>query len=118
MGNNTQQQFSIDPEAFRKAANVTRGVSDKLSGIWNDLATGLDALGKPWGTDKIGNQFASGDSNNGYTSSITGMREGIVGPKGFCASINGVADGQDSTADYVQNQIEAENAATYTGGGQ
>jgi|GEM_PF-2338670 len=117
MGNNSSQTFSIDPEAFRKSANVTRGVSDKLHGIWTDLATGLDGLGKPWGTDKIGKQFENGDSGNGYSSSYSAMGDGITGGKGFCASINNVADGQDSTADYVQNQIEAENAATYTGGG-
>jgi hypothetical protein len=41
----TQQQFGLDPDAFRRSANVTRALSDKLAGIWTELANGADAIG-------------------------------------------------------------------------
>jgi hypothetical protein len=112
------QKFQIDPAAFRSSANVTRGVADKLHGIWTGLASGLDGLGSPWGTDKIGDQFANGTGNNGYLSTVSGMRDGITGGKGFCASIDNLADGQESTADYIEKQIEPDNKAAYRSAGQ
>jgi hypothetical protein len=38
------QKFQIDPAAFRSSADETRGVADKLHGIWSDLQ-GLGVLG-------------------------------------------------------------------------
>ncbi|MBU3068010.1 hypothetical protein KO481_41665 [Nocardia sp. NEAU-G5] len=119
MGNNTQQQFSLDPDAFRRSANVTRALSDKLAGIWTELANGADAIGTCWGTDKIGKTFADGDgtqNNPGYLSTRSTMDNGINGDQGFCSSINNIAESQVQTANYIQNEIETANTSTYTQG--
>jgi hypothetical protein len=109
------QRFQLDPAAFRKAADKTRSVSDRINQVWTDLDAGTSGLGSPWGTDKTGEQFAKGPhGNDGYESTKENVRNGITGPQGYVASLNNLAKGEDDTADYIEKQIEKANTDATT----
>jgi len=54
------------PDLLDTAATKTGDVQDRIDTVLNTLQTSLAGRGAPWGNDKLGNQFANGDGNNGY----------------------------------------------------
>ncbi len=107
------QKWEIDPESFIKAANKTQHVADRISQVWQKLDSGTSALGSPWGTDKTGKQFATGDGDNGYIKTKENVGKGLTGPEGMTKSVENLADGQRETGEKVRSELEAQNRRSF-----
>lgn len=54
--------LSVNPDDLRKSGGDLGDVSARFKQVLASLRDDLAAVGTPWGDDKIGKQFANGDS--------------------------------------------------------
>ncbi|WP_228002432.1 hypothetical protein [Nocardia australiensis] len=59
-------KVEVNPELVRQAAGKTAQVQDGIAAALTTLEATLNSLGTPWGDDRYGQQFADGQSNDGY----------------------------------------------------
>ncbi|WP_216897427.1 hypothetical protein [Nocardia alni] len=76
--------LEVDIDALSTAGSNFANLSNTLSSITSNLSATIDALGEPWGDDKIGEQFASGAS--GYLAS----KDSLLGATGSLPSFSSI----------------------------
>jgi hypothetical protein len=87
-----------NPDGTRSGGQDMSAIGDRItSAVDRNLATIKDIEGgQPWGTDEPGQQFANGESGNGYVSASTGFAEAApdIGPavSGLGEAVVGVVD--------------------------
>ncbi|MFE3442565.1 hypothetical protein ACFXNW_06005 [Nocardia sp. NPDC059180] len=100
-------KVDVDPDDFRRAAEKTGGVRDKVQGILDGLQTSIASRGTPWGNDKMGASFTDGE--NGYFAareSLTGNLDNVVN------SFNNFRSGQAQTV-IALNKMERGNEDSF-----
>ncbi|MBB5912863.1 hypothetical protein BJY24_001730 [Nocardia transvalensis] len=99
-------KLEAEAALFRKAAEKTGDVRDKINGVLDTLKANLDSRGTPWGTDSIGSQFAHGEGGEGgYLDSRKNMVEGAQNVAGTMDSFH---QGQVKSAAYLE-KMEQQN---------
>lgn len=86
----------VDPVALARAAELTAGLAGEVRGVLTNLRGKLDVYedagtNQPWGNDKMGKKFSTGDTNNGYHASRDNLLAGLEGTAG---SLDEFATGQ------------------------
>lgn len=67
--------LSVNPDDLRKSGGDLADVSARFKKVLTSLRDDLAAVGTPWGDDKTGKQFASGDS--GYLAQKDWVHDSI-----------------------------------------
>ncbi|WP_227998526.1 hypothetical protein [Nocardia australiensis] len=86
-----------DAELFEKAAHKTGYVRDRVNSVLSTLEGSLHGRGKPWGEDKLGDQFFEGDQ--GYKVSREKLFTNI---KNAAASFDNFSNGQTTSAELLR----------------
>ncbi|OJF78356.1 hypothetical protein NS14008_02880 [Nocardia seriolae] len=94
------------------ASRKTGEVHDGIQGVVDRLASATAALGDPWGSDSLGNQFANGAQ--GYLARKKNIVEGATNMAGTFANFS--KSQHDSAVEL--EKIEKENADAFRGGAQ
>lgn len=95
------QNVEYSEENFRRAAEKTGGVRDKLNGIIDNLESTTSGRGKPWGTDPIGVAFGDGQGGNpGYVESRDNL---LTGSRNVAATFGNFYDSQVESANYLRD---------------
>ncbi|GAA5067099.1 hypothetical protein [Nocardia callitridis] len=89
--------LEADAELFRKAAQKSGHVRDRIDTVLSTLTTSLASRGAPWGDDKIGDQFANGA--NGYLAAVGKLSGGTTN---MSITMNNFADGQTKSANLLE----------------
>ncbi|BDT94282.1 MULTISPECIES: hypothetical protein [Nocardia] len=91
----------FDEHLFRKAAQKTGHVQDRITGIIDRLSTSIAARGNCWGNDTIGRNFANGpDGSGGYTTTRDNL---IKGARNVAGTFENFSEGQTETADLLRD---------------
>lgn len=98
------ENVEYSEDAFRRAAEKTGGVRDKLNEIIDTLANNTNARGEPWGTDPIGNAFGQGQGGNpGYVVSRSNL---LTGSRNVAATFGNFRDSQVDSANLLRDTEE------------
>ncbi|MEU2103158.1 hypothetical protein [Nocardia sp. NPDC019255] len=88
----------FDEHLFRKAAQKTGHVEDRINGIIDRLSASIAARGNCWGNDTIGRNFANG--SGGYTTTRDNL---IKGARNVAGTFQNFSEGQTKTANLLRD---------------
>ncbi|MEU1980946.1 hypothetical protein [Nocardia sp. NPDC019395] len=104
MGNDIE----FDPARMREAATGMAGVAGRIDEVLSTLRSSTAAEGEPWGTGKIGTQFAHGDDKGpGYLEVRDGLDE-VVGE--ISTLLDDYATGLDDSAALFEDSEQGSAA--------
>lgn len=95
----------VDPVALARAADLTEGLAVEVRGVLTNLQGKLAVYeeagtNQPWGNDKMGKKFSTGDSNNGYHASRDNL---LAGLEGTANTLDEFATGQRDAVGVLTN---------------
>ncbi|MFC8045688.1 hypothetical protein [Nocardia sp. NPDC057353] len=76
--------IEVDPDALATAANLTENLADEVQAVFTSLQSELEVhesagTNQPWGNDKLGKKFSTGENNDGYQSARDNLLAGLEG---------------------------------------
>lgn len=96
------QPLGVTPEGLRSTSEHLADVSSRMRGVLSSLQSKLGGEGAAWGDDKIGDQFANGDS--GYLGQLDWVDGSIDAKTGL---LDNYSEGLRTAADTLEGQDQA-----------
>lgn len=94
-------KVEFDEGLFRKAAQKTGHVHNRIEAVLDTLEASINARGKPWGTDTIGHTFEFGEGGSGgYKTSKTKL---VEGGHNMAGSFENFSTSQTKSANFLRD---------------